>query len=137
MNKPPVISPMKYFLSFLTSVDFLLEHMYPLRYLVDKPMDVSPDSLPPRMQAAYLLRRALLNLSQFSTGERSDIYRWSIEDTGRLWQLPFADAKERGGSAARKLETLVGMAINQAEDADVAKYVEIMFKELEARTLFQ
>ena len=118
------VSPIRYFLAFLGSLDFHMEYLYPFRYLYDKNLPTSPEGLPGAVQIGILMRKVVINLPIFSEGERKDLYRLCGEDVAKHLKLSFDDGKEYQAMAVKMIQ----MAIDHTDIAEIIKFAEQMAK---------
>lgn len=119
------MTPFRYLTLYLGSLQFWMSYMFPLRY---QRREVPPlDGLPLEQQVGYLLDETVINLRQFSDGERADLYRLAREDVGRHLGQSLADAKvwERGA------EKIIDMAIGHES---LEKIVEVARDMMKGRT---
>lgn len=122
------ISPLRYFLAFLSSLDFHIEYLYPLRYVIDETLPPHPETMSGAIQIAVLVRKVTLNLPLFKA-EQGDLYRLCGEDVGKHLGLSLQDEKNFRAMSIRMLE----MAMNHEDLEVIVKFAEDMARDMKVK----
>lgn len=102
MNNPRPVSDYRYVSQFLGSFLFIMQMLYPLRYLVHPEL---PEQGPtPILEMLFLCKRVRDNLRQLAPGEGQEFVTLVAEDTRRHFGIPYSDNKERVKTVQRLLE---------------------------------
>lgn len=122
------VSPLRYFLAFLGSLDFHIEYLYPTRYLIDETLPTNPENYSGAVQIAVLVRKVTLNLPNFKA-EQGDLYRLCGEDVGRHLGLSLYDEKNFRAMSIKMLD----MAMNHEDLEVIVKFAEDMARDMKVK----